>query len=155
KKGPFSDKDQLIVEIERYRIPDFYYGRIRGDIVVPTDDINNGENIAHIVESISNVDQTINERNDGRQETSADSNDDGVILPFANDISDGNKGHDNGVNADDDGGFILSAAFNNVNDIINEPNESLRSEYYQAAIRAFRAFSELTEIKLQMIRSQR
>uniref|UniRef100_A0A914XS71 Uncharacterized protein n=1 Tax=Panagrolaimus superbus TaxID=310955 RepID=A0A914XS71_9BILA len=142
KRGPLSEKDQLIVEIERYRTPDFCYGKIEGDnddSELTNDDSNitvrniSGDSNILTGES-SNNNETIDER---------DNNDHANVI---------------GGNIDDIGDNIIpmvaAAAANNINDIINEPNESLRNEYFQAAIRAFNAYSELTEIKLRSFRSR-
>uniref|UniRef100_A0AC34G883 Uncharacterized protein n=1 Tax=Panagrolaimus sp. ES5 TaxID=591445 RepID=A0AC34G883_9BILA len=95
KRGPLSEKDQLIVEIERYRTPDFCYGKIQGDRDNHDDDdddsTNDESNNVHTDESINNVDDTINGGNYDGQENATVGNENVIRAAAANDMNNNNR----------------------------------------------------------------
>uniref|UniRef100_A0AC35GMQ1 Uncharacterized protein n=1 Tax=Panagrolaimus sp. PS1159 TaxID=55785 RepID=A0AC35GMQ1_9BILA len=162
KRGPLSEKDQLIVQIERHRTPDFVYGRLDGDDRanlpairaasrhVQNDNIGDDDQIGDVSSQQPLSNGTFASSNAGNQSDVSDTS-------FSdNPTSSSRINKDARPEAADEAGTNnASTQPASINEIINEPNQDLRNKYYESAIRAFNICSELAEAKLQMMRSRK
>ena len=159
--------------IERYRTPDFYLGKCAGDRDIgdnegDTEGGTQGDNDALMNSSThdqtfassggggddDNVPDTatVNGRDRPFQRHDVDNSSDNPVSPSRSIIVPKEAPEVIVANGNINDNSSLEPV--SVNQMINEPDENLKSEYFEAAIRAFKAYSDLAEMRLEMMRQR-